>query len=450
MHFERTQELEGVHQARVKWLEFSPISPHLASGDDAGLLVVWDIRTGQAITTLGLKGGISVIAWDQNKRDRLFAGLDKGDVLVIDSFKTPYHSAKTGVIGAPVHAITTSSNGRLAWAIGSEVHIACEMRGGSWVTVDILPAPVLHGNRQITDQPIRPRSLHFHKRSSQLIVSYLYHGIVCWDLSTSIQLWDIPPTTSQPTIGYSVTLPDISTLVISDMATGAVAYSLKDRKVVGKLNLQLQGERNVPIVVAALRGTSRAICGNHDGSVSVWDVAHDEMSQRLHHAADGLVQCVAAQTYIDEEFLASTVVKDKPVIKIWKSRRGLSMYQIVIYRYEGYFEASVVFIIVISLLGLTLAWLLYSHEGFLAGTCDYGHSFVQWVGEILHRHIASPAEAFLGTVSLKMKAKLRQWLNIEEAIGDKVGEAIEAIEEVAKEVAKAKRKTRWGKDIFDM
>lgn len=138
---------------------------------------------------------------------------------------------------------------------------------GVYISIDILPAPRLRGGVVPGDSRIRPRNLHFLKQPSQLIVSYPNHGV------------------------------------------GVALYSIKNRKQIGSFDMALVPERNVPSTTAVLEDTSTLVCGSHDGSVFVWDVASSELSQRLDHQCmsgslhdcnwltffpgDGLVQCVS-------------------------------------------------------------------------------------------------------------------------------------------------------------
>ncbi|KAF6740881.1 WD40-repeat-containing domain protein [Ephemerocybe angulata] len=279
MSFQHSHDLSGIHKKRIRWLEFSPKTPSLASGDEGGIVVVWDIHTGLARATLDLKEPITVFAWDRKKKDRLFVGLSTGAVCVIEELKIQGTFVKTGVTGASVHAIASSPSGRIAMAIGSEVHIAHELEHGGWATIDILPAPASFRDFD-ADARLRPRSLHFHNGSSKLIVSYLNHGIVCWDLSLLTQLWEIPPNESQLNIGYSTYLPQLSVIAATNMSTGVVMYSLKSRKLIGEHEVPLQADRNVPINIANLNDSGRVVSGGHDGSIFVWEIESNELSQQ--------------------------------------------------------------------------------------------------------------------------------------------------------------------------
>ncbi|KAJ3518038.1 hypothetical protein NMY22_g13834 [Coprinellus aureogranulatus] len=327
MYFHQAHTLQGAHKARIRWLQLSSKAAKLASADEQGILVVWDVKSGVALVTLDFEESISVVVWDGRKSDRLFIGFDSGIIRVVDNFMMPGTTVKTGVKGAPVHAICPSSDGYLAIAIGSEVHIARESRRGVWMTIDILPEPKLPGGTVLDDSRVRPRCVHFYKGSDCLIVSYLNHGIVCFDLDTLMQLWEILPLQNRATIGYSALLSHWGTLVVTNMSTGATVHSIKTRNLLGNLDMPLDANRNVPCAAGGLEFSYRIACGSHEGLIYVWDISTNELVQTLKHNTDGVVQCVAAQSFLDTEYVASAVIDGEPSIKLWKATIPSSLFR---------------------------------------------------------------------------------------------------------------------------
>ncbi|TEB28127.1 WD40 repeat-like protein [Coprinellus micaceus] len=358
MYFQQIHSLRGAHKRRVRWLQFSPKGAKLACADEEGLTSVWDVETGTLICTFELGGCISVLAWDVRKAERLFIGLESGVVRVVDSFKTPGVSVKTGVKGAPVHAIAPSPSGCLAIAIGAEVHITHQSRQGVWITVDILPQPKLPGETSLGDTRVRPRSLHFYRGSRRLIVSYLNHGVVCYDLDTLLQLWDISPSQENPTMYvskyestfaihadlntavYSTLFPRLSILAATNMSTGAMTYSINSRRLAGHLDMPLQADRNVPCVAGSLDFSSRMACGGHTGSVCIWDIPSNELIQSLKYDDNSLIQCIASQSYLNTEYVASAPVEGEPIIKLWKATIPASTLERLSYRLSAVMDGE--------------------------------------------------------------------------------------------------------------
>ena len=87
MPFQHTQDLTGLHTARITALAFSPLEPWLASGDDNGLLIVWDVKSGNPLYDLSFNAAIVALTWDFARKDRIFVGLESGAVHVVDDFR---------------------------------------------------------------------------------------------------------------------------------------------------------------------------------------------------------------------------------------------------------------------------------------------------------------------------------------------------------------------------
>ena len=69
------------HRAAVRSLAFAPDGHTLASGDEGGVIEIWD--TGQERSTKRLVAGsapINALAFHPKNADRLFAGSDNGQV----------------------------------------------------------------------------------------------------------------------------------------------------------------------------------------------------------------------------------------------------------------------------------------------------------------------------------------------------------------------------------
>lgn len=67
---EKWQQLEG-HEARVRCVAFSRDSKLLASGDEKGTVIVWDVATGKQMFTI--KGKPPVVYWDMATGKQFFA-----------------------------------------------------------------------------------------------------------------------------------------------------------------------------------------------------------------------------------------------------------------------------------------------------------------------------------------------------------------------------------------
>ncbi|KAI0711253.1 hypothetical protein C8Q76DRAFT_623440 [Earliella scabrosa] len=92
----------------------------------------------------------------------------------------------------------------------------------------LLPAPSPRGPARLQeDVPTRgvkevyPCSLHFVDHGNAVIVSYVYHGILCWDMATSRLRWRID--VDHP-VARAALSPDHDLLIAYDLLGGFACY----------------------------------------------------------------------------------------------------------------------------------------------------------------------------------------------------------------------------------
>ena len=71
---------DGAHSASIVCLSFSPTGTHLATGDNAGTIIIWSVETGEKLSALtdGLQVetsiAVSSLHWDMSRLRSLFIG----------------------------------------------------------------------------------------------------------------------------------------------------------------------------------------------------------------------------------------------------------------------------------------------------------------------------------------------------------------------------------------
>ncbi|KAJ8583673.1 WD40 repeat-like protein [Rhizopogon salebrosus TDB-379] len=273
------------HLNSISCLQFSPKGHLLASSGDDGQLIIWETSTGTIRNQITILSPIYAMVWDPRYKSRLFCGCENGKTLLIDRFEVTYrthHEVLTGTV-APVYALDVDAvTGYLAIGIGSEVHIAREISVYAFVTFTILPEPT-NLSDMLPDSRVRSRSVHFLKKGTRLIVSYLNHGIICWDLKSRDMLWHIVPPLSRRQIGYAALSHNARYLIVSNMNIGMNLYALGEKEPLQSFLQPTNTGINFPLGVSFLHRGRAVVCGSQTGSVKIWETLSGEHLQTLEH-----------------------------------------------------------------------------------------------------------------------------------------------------------------------
>ncbi|KAI0054699.1 WD40 repeat-like protein [Artomyces pyxidatus] len=322
-------------------MEFSPDGVFLASGDENGNLVVFDVTQRQEVYRTIISGASLVcLKWDPQHSRRLFCGSSMGDVFLIDDFKQTSREVLTGARG-PVYAIDMDPvSAHLAVAVGEEVHVAKKMQSGPYYTFSLMPHPDPVSEIPQQDNRVRARSLHLYQGGEKLIVSYLNHGVVCWDVGSRVPLWHIvPPSHPNGHIGFSALSLKRRCLLISNLHSGMDAYYMGQSAPFQSYKQAIRPEMNVPLQVSFLHGGKSVICGSTTGGVNIWDTETAEHQQTLKHGAE-LVQVVCAHQRFTRALVATAGIGGEKIslIKLWIAEQD-DISEGPIVRVIGYIEA---------------------------------------------------------------------------------------------------------------
>ncbi|KAG2742236.1 WD40 repeat-like protein [Suillus brevipes Sb2] len=308
------------HSDSVRSLAFSRCGRYLASGSDDKCVIIWRLDDGSILYCLLLDSSVTVVFWHPALRDAVIVGCEDGNLCQLRHLRIDDFSRKDFDLGAdgPVHCLEYDTDTRcFALSIGHHVYLAHE----SWASFKVpQPSEELTGDNS-QPRPVRARGLHFHKKgtTSMLIVSYLHHGVIAWDVQSMTCLWRIWPRDA-PLIGSSAASPEIKALIIQTMHKGLFMYLIGgSRPSRGFIVPGRPNEKGRPLQVRFLEGGSKVICGSNTGEVRMWDTSSGEVFQNLPHGGTFymnflLVHCL---TYIAA---APSQKGQNSHIQIWRAK----------------------------------------------------------------------------------------------------------------------------------
>ncbi|KAI6096193.1 hypothetical protein F5141DRAFT_1067823 [Pisolithus sp. B1] len=183
------------------------------------------------------------------------------------------------------------------------------------------------------DKRIRGRALAFRERGTKLVIAYLNHGVVCWDVLSFEQLWQINPIHSHQIVclfedyasGHAALSPDRKCIALTNLGDGVDVYSLgRSHPDIRLKNRPLSEAKNIPMQVSWLRDGTAVVSGSSDGGVRIWEMPSGEPLQLLEHEGC-IVQAVATFDYPSCTVIATATAEtaENTYIKVWKSKNNV-------------------------------------------------------------------------------------------------------------------------------
>ncbi|RDB26681.1 Vegetative incompatibility protein HET-E-1 [Hypsizygus marmoreus] len=291
MEFSSIHTISNCHTDSVNCLAFSPDGRFLASGADDCVIYIYDYKNGRDVAKITASSSVTALLWHP-VHDQLLVGFANGDIQSIDpSVLTAYPQLSPigGVMPMGLHdpiecMALDPSNRHIAVGCGARV-IVCRM------SKKYVLAEALNICQSASDQEdMLVRSIHFIRGGRFLVITYLEHGIICWNIARNTQAWSIVPRTSR--IGQSTISSDEKRLVVSNLLDGFDIYDLQSRKFVRTIGDCLL--ENVAIPVAFLgKDCDYVLAGSSNGAVKILDVKSGVIARVMAHRNWDIVQAVA-------------------------------------------------------------------------------------------------------------------------------------------------------------
>ncbi|KAI6154430.1 hypothetical protein EDD17DRAFT_1848522 [Pisolithus thermaeus] len=224
-------------------------------------------------------------------------------------------------VKAPVFCMDIDVSTNL-WAIGvsNQVNITTGDNQDEYTAATQLPPPPeIDTKHTENDLCIQPRSLHFIGGGRKLVVSYLNHGIVTWDIAKKAVTWHVkPPSISQ--IASSAVCHDMNALVVNMLQDGICLYKIGSKRAIWKWDHEADCDVQCPSSISFLHGGRAVASGTITGNVCIWNMDSKDLYQVLLHGGD-VMQAVATYQQGAWNYIAvrSALKGQDSYIKIWKA-----------------------------------------------------------------------------------------------------------------------------------
>ncbi|KAJ3552959.1 hypothetical protein NM688_g3877 [Phlebia brevispora] len=301
----------------VNCLAFSPDGLYVAAGYDKGPVAVIDVLERRIKLAINWVWPVTALIWHPARAYVLVVGYGDGRVIA--------HELDGGNLDAPVTGMDIyrdpegpvedldycRDTNMLAWIVGSRVAL-CEWPETDEVQVKYLQHPT-SGDEDVSETT--PRSLHFSK--GFLIVSYLDHGIACWDLNTKRVHWHF---STQTQIGRSAISPDEKLIAICNLAGGFDLYDLHSHEKTKTYLVPTPKDGNVPLPVSFIHEGEDLLFGSSCGAVQITDVV-SPIVQKLPHPDSDIIQAIAYYRMGDVYYIVtgSSETETRTYVKIWRA-----------------------------------------------------------------------------------------------------------------------------------
>ncbi|KAH9042274.1 hypothetical protein EDB85DRAFT_1886242 [Lactarius pseudohatsudake] len=235
----------------------------------------------------------------------------------------PYYHTINCVPG-PVHCIT--ENGIwLAVGSGKAVQLVKQATIATWECTRLLPDPIKFPELDGELPEPMARSLHFLGGGSLLLVMYLDHGVIAWNLKTLEIKWHIRPRTCK--IGCSIVSHNEKILALTNLYDGIDWYSLDSNHFMDASYQHTTTHPipdNVILPITFVHGNSAVLSGTSDGCARITTVTDWALAERFRHNPGDIVQALAYSSSGDARQIVTGVSERAAglVIRYWIQESG--------------------------------------------------------------------------------------------------------------------------------
>ncbi|KAH9180277.1 WD40-repeat-containing domain protein [Lactarius sanguifluus] len=310
------------HHDSINALAFSPDGLFFASRADDGLIIIFlGNGSGCEVRRFQVKAPVTILLWHSHFGHTLLAGDAAGDVHTISldgsTSGNPYYHTINCVPG-PIHCIV--ENGIwLAVGSGKAIQLVKQATIATWECTHLLPDPIKFPELDGELPEPMACSLHFLGGGNLLLVMYLDHGVIAWNLKTLEIKWRIHPRTCK--IGCSIVSHNEKILALTNLYDGIDWYSLDSNHFMDASYQHTTTHPipdNVILPITFIHGNSAVLSGTSDGCARITTVT-DWLRLRALPIAGDIVQALAYSSLGDAHQIVTGVSERavRSVIRYW-------------------------------------------------------------------------------------------------------------------------------------
>ncbi|KAG1882173.1 WD40-repeat-containing domain protein [Suillus subluteus] len=285
-------QFQSEHTDFITTLSFSPKGNFLAAGGLDGRLTIWSTETASLLHVVeGHRhnpASFLSLEWVPPGENHIICGLEGGTVISVtfdtDLSVTGY---KAHSLHLPVEHLALSAIARGTVATGAQNEVRLwNIVGEQWNIISELQQPPTVGINEGSEEIIT--SLQFAETKyadHTLLVSYMHHGLIFWDVATSERKHFMSIKTLS---GHTSLSPDYKYLAVSNLRTGFDLYQLETGEPWGCLRQAINTSLRVP--VKYIHSGFAVMGGSTSGQLNIWDFSTRKILQTLtHHDCDKIL-----------------------------------------------------------------------------------------------------------------------------------------------------------------
>ncbi|KAH7919173.1 WD40 repeat-like protein [Leucogyrophana mollusca] len=333
LHYRSRRRMYGEHTDTITCLTFSPRGTLLAAGGLDGKVTVWSSKTSRLLFVVECKAGVVSVAAVPPSEVSFLVGLTNGAVVSVKVVQEELCATVYEAHTYPVECLAVCGE-LVATGAHDEVHIwRFTDHEDRWTPVSRVDDPPMIGASVSAE--VLVCSLHWPTTAhvpNILMVSYIHHGIVFWDVDQAKAARLI---TIKTDIGSTSIAADRQLLAVSNISTRFDLYNLASGTPLASLSHKVAMHLRVP--VQFIHNRRVLLGGSTVGKICMWDIQTGELLQTLHHPGTYALQHIQTHTTILQTqtwtvtltkyiiATASSSKEDGPYIELWEGQETYSV-----------------------------------------------------------------------------------------------------------------------------